>query len=257
MRSLLSEGKIRYETVEKTQGGLRARLIEREGPTGLLLTTTATKLHPENETRLISITVTDTPEQTRAVLLALADEAPDSLDLAPWHALQEWVETGERRVEVPFAKTLAQKISPKAVRLRRDFRAVLELIRAHALIHQAQRERNAEGWIVAAIDDYAAVFELVADLINNEVEATVSITIRQTVDAVQSLESEFPGGAPLIRVAAVLGLEKGTTSRRVTAATERGYLDNLEGKKGRPARLMLGDPMPEGKAVLPEPSSLG
>ena len=35
MRSLLSEGRLRYEVVEKTSGGLKPRLIEREGPTGL------------------------------------------------------------------------------------------------------------------------------------------------------------------------------------------------------------------------------
>jgi hypothetical protein len=50
IRSLLSEGCVRYETVEKTSEGIRPRLIEREGPTGLIVTTTAVKLHPENET---------------------------------------------------------------------------------------------------------------------------------------------------------------------------------------------------------------
>src|SRR5829696_6942041 len=55
IRSLLSEGRLRYETVEKTSEGLRPRLIEREGPTGLIVTTTAVKLHPENETRLLSL----------------------------------------------------------------------------------------------------------------------------------------------------------------------------------------------------------
>ncbi len=68
IRSLLSEGRLRYEVVEKTSEGLKPRLIEREGPTGLLVTTTAVKLHPENETRLISLTVTDTHQQTRDVM---------------------------------------------------------------------------------------------------------------------------------------------------------------------------------------------
>ena len=40
IRSLLSEGKVRYETVEKTADGLKPRLIERAGPTGLITTTT-------------------------------------------------------------------------------------------------------------------------------------------------------------------------------------------------------------------------
>jgi hypothetical protein len=56
MRSLLSEGRVRYETVEKTSEGMKPRLIEREGPTGLIVTTTAVKLHPENETRMLSLT---------------------------------------------------------------------------------------------------------------------------------------------------------------------------------------------------------
>src|SRR5215213_1825250 len=68
MRSLLSEGRVRYETVEKTSEGMKPRLIEREGPTGLIVTTTAVKLHPENETRLISLTVTDTQQQTRDIM---------------------------------------------------------------------------------------------------------------------------------------------------------------------------------------------
>jgi hypothetical protein len=88
MRSLLSEGRVRYETVEKTSEGMKPRLIEREGPTGLIVTTTAVKLHPENETRLLSLTVTDTQDQTRAVMAALAEEAGDAgPNFEPWHAL--------------------------------------------------------------------------------------------------------------------------------------------------------------------------
>ena len=74
IRSLLSEGRLRYETVEKTKDGLAPRLIEREGPTGLIVTTTSLRLHPENETRMLSLTITDTHDQTAAVFRALAQE---------------------------------------------------------------------------------------------------------------------------------------------------------------------------------------
>ena len=50
------------------------RLIEREGPTGLIVTTTSLRLHPENETRMLSLTITDTRDQTAAVFRALAQE---------------------------------------------------------------------------------------------------------------------------------------------------------------------------------------
>ena len=73
IRTLLSEGCIRYETIEKTADGMKPKLIERAGPTGLLVTTTWASLHPENETRMLSLTVRDDRDQTRGVLSALAD----------------------------------------------------------------------------------------------------------------------------------------------------------------------------------------
>jgi hypothetical protein len=147
IRSLLSEGRLRYEFVEKTAEGLKVRLIEREGPTGLIVTTTALTLHHENETRLLSLTVTDTREQTRDVLEALAEEEREETDPEPWLALQEWLAStaASRRVTIPYAKTLARMVPPVAVRLRRDFGAVLNLIRAHAVLHQASREKDDRG----------------------------------------------------------------------------------------------------------------
>ena len=41
---------------------------------------------------------------------------------------------------------------------------MLNLIKAHALLHQASRERDKEGRIIATITDYRVVRELVADL---------------------------------------------------------------------------------------------
>ena len=54
-----------------------------------------------------------------------------------------------------------------------------------------------------------------------------------------------------------MGLDKSVTSRRVRDATERGYLVNIEARRGRPARIVLGDPMPEMVKLLPEPGELG
>ena len=53
-----------------------------------------------------------------------------------------------------------------AVKLRRDFGAVRNLIRAHAIFQPASRQRDAEGRIVATLEDYAAIRDLVADLIS-------------------------------------------------------------------------------------------
>lgn len=257
MRSLLSEGCVRYETVEKTKDGLRARLIERAGPTGLIVTTTAVHLHPENETRLISLPVTDTQGQTAAVMDALAEGAGTPLDYAPWHALQTWLMTKEHRVVIPYAKELASRVPPIAVRLRRDFGALLNLIRAHAILHQASREKDAEGRIVATVEDYGAVRELIADLIAEGVEATVAATMRETVIAVRaSLGGVADASVSVTAVARQMKLDRSAVSRRINAAIDRGYLKNLEEKRGQPARICLGDALPDNADVLPSVDSL-
>jgi DNA-binding transcriptional ArsR family regulator len=258
MRSLLSEGCVRYETVERTSEGIRPRLIEREGPTGLVVTTTAVKLHPENETRLLSLTVTDTQEQTQAVMAALAEEAGEAaLNLEAWHALQIWLESAEHRVSIPYAKILAKLIPPVAVRLRRDFGALLNLIRAHALLHQAGREQDGQGRIVATIEDYAAVRELVADLVSEGIEATVPETVRQTVEAVKRLR-EGSNGEPVTvaELARKLKLDRSAVSRRARSAKDRGYLRDLEDNPRKPSRLIPGDDLPDDLQILPSPEDV-
>jgi primase-like protein len=257
IRTLLSENRITYETVEKTGEGLKSRVIEKEGPTGLLTTTTAAALHPENETRILSLGVIDSPEQTAAVMKALGNraasgDAPGSGVEPAWEALQRWLALGERRVVVPFAKELAEKIPPVAVRLRRDFGTLLALVRAHALLHRATRAADGQGRVIATLVDYGAVYGLVEKLFAEGVEATVPPTVRTTVEAVKDI------GRPEISLTALaehLKLEKSTVSARVHRADARGFLTNNETKKGLPARIALGDPLPEERRVLPPPEA--
>jgi hypothetical protein len=261
MRTLLSEGKIRYETVEKTAKGLQPKLIEREGPTGLILTTTWANLHPENETRLLSLTVRDDPLQTAGVLQTLADRvsgrAPELPDYSQWHALHTWLElAGCREVTIPYAHELASLADAQAVRLRRDFRTVLNLIRAHAILQQVTRQRDPYGRIIATPADYAAVYDLVIDIISQGVQASVGATIRETVVAVKELDKPDDPGIRISAVAQALGIDKSAALRRVRVAIEDGYLTNLEERKGRPARITLGDPLPEERSVLPHPDAL-
>jgi hypothetical protein len=256
VRSLLSEGRLRYLTTGKDHEGIKGRWIEREGPTGLITSTTAVHLHPENETRLLSVTVNDTPEQTRAVLIGIADtddDEDDDFDLGAWHELQRWLELGDHRVTIPYRRKLAERIPPQAVRLRRDFKAVLTLIKAHALLHQASRRRDDRGRIVACHEDYAVVRGIVVDLVSEAVKATVSPAVRETVAAVEQLGSE-PNKS---QVARHLGVDHSAGQRRVDKAIADGYLRNLEDKRNRPAKLVLGDPLPDDVEILPGPEEVG
>jgi len=258
IRSLLSEGRVRYETVQAgPDGALETRLIEREGPTGLIVTTTAVKLHPENETRLISMTVTDTEEQTRAILVAQASPSEDAApDLSEWHAFQAWLSLGPSSVDIPFARILADKIKAVGVRLRRDFPALLTLIRTHALLHQQNRSRAPSGAVIAELEDYAAVHNLVATYMQDGLEATVPFHVRELVEAVAEL-AEGQQGVALPRIADWLKIDKSSASRRAKVAANLGYVRNLEDRKGRPARYVVGDPLPDDVNILPTPGEVG
>jgi len=160
---------------------------------------------------------------------------------------------GERRVVVPFAERLAELVPPVAVRLRRDFRLLLTLIHAHALLHRERRERDDQGRILAGLDDYATVRELIADLFAEGVDATVKHETRETVAAVKALGKVE---VSVSEIAKFLKLDTSTASRRVRDAVVHGYLANNETRKGRPARIASGDPMPSDRQILPHPDEL-
>ena len=212
-------------------------------------------MHPENETRLLSLGVKDTPKQTKAILHALArDNDPmPAVEFARWQAFQRWLEAGERQVVVPFAERLADLVPPVAVRLRRDFRLLLTLIAAHALLHRERRSRDEQGRIVAMPRDYAAVRKLVGDLFAEGVDATIKPETQEAVAAVRALGKD---DVSVTEIAKFLKLDTSTASRRVRDAVQRGYLANNETRKGRPARIALGDPLPSNRQILPHPDRL-
>ena len=129
-------------------------------------------------------------------------------------------------------------------------------------MHQASRRKDAEGRLLAEVADYAAVRELVADLVAEGAEATIKPEVKETIRAVQDLlahgleeedDDNFVKQADLKKA---LKLDKSVVSRRVAAALDAGLLRNLEDRKGRPARLVLGDPLPDEIELLPTPERL-
>jgi hypothetical protein len=265
IRSLLSEGRISYLTVEKTNYGMQPRLLEVEGPVGLITTTTAIRLHPENETRWFCVDVDDTPEQTHKVLKATAKsvnqdaDATSDEEIATFVELHEWLAVAKHDVTIPYAEALADKIPPVAIRLRRDFERVLRLIMAHAILHQATRQVDKAGRIIATLEDYRAVRDVGGPILSQELQISVSDKMRETVEAVREANKRLPrggGGASVKQVAEILKLHTSTISRRIDACLERGYLRSLKSKRGSAYQLIVGDPLPGDVQILPDPELL-
>jgi hypothetical protein len=194
------------------------------------------------------------------VLLATASEANrkgGSPNLQPWIEFQEWLAAAEHRVQIPFAEDLAKTIDPQSIRIRRDFGKLLNLIKAHAILHQASRERDRDGEIIATLEDYEVVIDLIGDLMAEAAGATVSPTIVETVAAVQEAQALAPDASVTVTdVAHRLQLDPSTTWRRIQDAIAKGYVTNLESAPRRPARLIIGRQLRAGKDLLPDPQHL-
>ena len=140
-----------------------------------------------------------------------------------------------------------------ATRLRRDFVSLLCLVRAHAILYQAQRERDRQGRIVATVEgDYEPVRELVAALIAEGVEASVPPRTRDTVEAVRGLLDDGQTHPSPKAIADVLGVGRSATYDRIKRRAS-ARLPRQRGRRNeRGNKLVLGAELPAaGEDYLP------
>jgi hypothetical protein len=261
VKVLLTQGYIRRTvTVRKSGGGFETEEIVKEGPTGLVTTTTAVNLDPEIESRVLSLAALDTEEQTNAIIMAKANAAEDGsgekppTEVTEWQALQEWLALGPTKVIVPFASSLGTLTRGIALRMRRDFPAVLSFVKAHALLHRRTRDRR-DGMIVATIADYRAIWKLIKEVIAAGVDSTVAPEIRETVQAVAKLAARSKP-VELSDLVGELGIHRTTAWRRVRDAIKLGYLRDLETRERQACRIVIGNPLPENINILPSPKAV-
>ncbi|MEX2227478.1 MAG: CHC2 zinc finger domain-containing protein [Dehalococcoidia bacterium] len=253
VRSLAADNEMTYDVVEKdSKGEFHVRRITKPGPTGLVTTSTRPLPH-QFDTRTLTVTVADTPGQTRDVMRAHAATLNGLValpDVSDFVALQRWLELeGKREVLVPFAPALAELVPADHVRMRRDFRQLLTTVETMAILHQQQRELDADGRIVATLDDYEHARTLLMDVFQAASSAGVTPQVRETVEAVNRIAD----GVSLTKqaIADALKLSKDTAWYRIKRAISLGHLINDETRKGRPAQIRPGDPLPEDRPALP------
>jgi hypothetical protein len=67
VRTLMSEGRLRYEYTAKVDNKYETVVIDKEGPTGFITTTTQPQIFDENETRIFSLFIDESEGQTQAM----------------------------------------------------------------------------------------------------------------------------------------------------------------------------------------------
>ncbi len=241
--------------LNRRTGQFETRTVTKDGPTGLLTTSTRA-LRPQLNARLLPVPVPADIALTRAVLEMKAHRAAGEAappDLEPFFALQRWlVRAGECRVIVPFAGKLAELIADRTlpdVRIRRDFEQLLSCVQTLALLHQQHRARAQPGHeIVATVTDYKEACSLLAPSFEAAASEGPTGAIRETVLAIGPHEWDVSE----TELARRLELTKQAISWRVTRAIREGWLVNDEQRSGRPYRLRRGNALPWPKSPLPD-----
>jgi hypothetical protein len=150
---------------------------------------------------------------------------------------------------------LADAVPVEDVRMRRDFQQILTVVRAHAFMHERTRKVDDKGRVVADRRDYEAAYRLLANVLAITLDSVTDET-RQTVDVVTRLIASGSKSVTYRQLMSELGLSKSGVSLRAKQAVEAGFLVNTEQRRGYPARLELGEPLPEDRPVLPAPGDL-
>jgi hypothetical protein len=247
LRELMSEGKLIYR-----RHGVGNITID--GPVSFLLTTTRDRLHPENETRMLTLRVDDTEAQTRRVLhrMAQSDDDPIAGIYPGFHVFHRMLadklnySDGITGIDVPFGKVLASTVPTKSLRVRRDFGQLLTAIKTHALLQHEHRTIKRGGVVAADLTDYAVVRELMSETFAT---SALTKTIKETIAAVRALQPH----AMVIDVAQHLRINKSSASRRLQEAQAAGYITNAETRAGYPAKFNVDD---DALNPLPSPTKV-
>lgn len=262
LRQLMTEGEVNYLTVETGENGIKGKRANgAEGPCAVIMTTTNNVLHHEDENRFLSYTVEYDPDHVTQVLVAQARNQlsePTAEELKPFHDRYSELRDGDKRVIVPYAESLARLMPNSNLRVMRDFPKVLVLIETVALLNSRQREKDATGAVIATLDDFSVVRDLLESSLACGHEQTTPERIRRVVDAVKGREASGvrSDGLSMQQIAGELGETTGNVSRDINAAVALGHLVNDNPGQGRRAQIKSGPIALVNGRVLPSVEEL-
>lgn len=179
LRELISSKKIRLAVPlsDADSGKLRTVQYEVERPIALLFSTTKPAMHFENATRLIALSLDESPEQTGAILeLQRRRRTLEGLEgKSLLDDLRRLHQNAQRLLKTmlvvnPFAPYLDFPTQP--LEMRREHEKYLSLIEASALLHQHQRERKTAvvngqqvEYVEVAVEDVEVANELMTEIL--------------------------------------------------------------------------------------------
>lgn len=176
IRTALSEGEISIMMPEKDEVSGRWETIEKRIPAkGLVFaeTTTKSKVHHENQTRLFDLYTDESEGQTENVLFMQAKQIelqkPEIIEEGKvWRAAQTILK--KHNIYIPFAEEIVKAFPKSKTRARRDFPRLLSLIRSHTLLYQYQRKVDKKGLLISEVKDFEAILPIAEQVLSQSMK---------------------------------------------------------------------------------------
>lgn len=265
IRTLMQEGSMIYEAVIQGKDGHECSVQKsrRDGP-AVLITTGVAPLPAQLGTRIFVVETNESQEQINAALALQAElemgsspEIPTEI-IALQAYLQAWALASDGlEVSVPFVKALSfcmTKMPSSGTRVHRDFARIVSYIKAVALIRSEHRARDTKGRVIADLEDYAAV----RNVLSGAYEATTAISgqCRQVIEAAQAVMAARKDDIATfkeIRVELERRMPKNriNTRKHLNTAVDKGYLTDRRTRKGTPWIVGIGEEAVPDQSVLP------
>jgi len=236
IRVMQSDGRLEYEATEKMpDGGMKNVVYQTEGPTVVVQTTTKNHLHPENETRVFPIYLDESEAQTARIVGSILKEASglasNEAELARiqqrWQDVIRLLEPAE--VAIPYADRIVIPSSP--LRIRRDARRLIDVVRVIAWLYQHQRQRDAEGRILATEGDFHEALTLVSESLRRAWQ-TLTPAEEKVLEAIRRLpETQRTRNGFKRRELKVKEVSDRRVKEVLKSLTDTGYLDS-DGSRG-------------------------
>jgi hypothetical protein len=187
LREMITAGRLSKLTPVRMGGKMVTKLIEQDGPIAFVESTSLARVFDEDANRCLALHTDERPEQTERIIKTLAaryqgETAPAVTEriVQKHHALQRLLQPYP--VLIPYAARLGEQLDYRRVELRRGFPQVISTVQAVTLLFQYQRERDAEGRLVATAADYQRARRLLLEPMRRLLGGGISDPARRFFD---------------------------------------------------------------------------
>jgi hypothetical protein len=258
VRQVMSEGHLERITVIDGE----ARTLTTYVCGSVFTTTTGVSLHEENQTRVFDLHTDEGSDLTRRVIngVAKAFQGGGVSNREREHITEVWriamTKLQPAEVSISFAPIIGSRFPDRQVRARRDIHRVFNLVRACAILHQPNRERDEENRLLATVDDYRMVYPLIQAVLGPSMSGFTEKAMRISKLAVEIRSEEgWFNRSELQDAARTQGVASEKTVRNWAERFTDMGLWEARMEKGRRQYRVLRDPEQE-PIDLPTPDEL-